>query len=486
MNAQPPTVGEKLHGTREARGITLQEAAKATHIKLHFLQELENDHPELLYSMAQARGFLRLYASYLNLDARELMAQWEDQLESPPAKEAPEIDNQPESTGVQAPQQSQPISTDPEIDLEVHSEAKSLKERISELGKRISSLIPKRGKQHGEQEVSAADEIEKEEEQEPKISTPTQNSAEIFSEIGNTMRQRRERLDLNITDVEHFTNLKRMYLNAIEAGKFNELPSTVQGRGMLNNYAQFLGMEEGAVIDRYAEALQRQREERMPPRRRSEPAVSVRVNTPQWLRRIINPDLIVGAVLILALFSFIIWGASKVFLGGDPQPTDAPSISEMLQQTPSATLELDLTLTAEAGENGIEATVIPGVAVAQATPTVISTVNAAPLQVYIISHDRAHLRVIVDGFEEFNGRVIPDEVYTFSGDVRIQLKTGNAAALEVYFNQEFLGRLGDVGEVVEVDFSPEGLKTPTPQPTRTPTPDLRVPDKEDAMVIEDG
>ena len=129
---------------------------------------------------------------------------------------------------------------------------------------------------------------------------------------------------------------------------------------------------------------------------------------------------------------------------------------------------------------------MPGVTVAEATPTVLATVDTAPLQVYIIVSDRAFLRVVVDGTEELNGRVEPDDVFTFSGEEEITLLTGNGAALEVYFNQEYLGGLGRVGEVADLRFSLDGLSTPTPQPTSTPQADL-APAEEDAMdAMEEG
>lgn len=80
-----------------------------------------------------------------------------------------------------------------------------------------------------------------------------------------------------------------------------------------------------------------------------------------------------------------------MFTASRPTPTDAPSISEMLQQTPTETTVVDEVAASE--EPVVEATPIPGVIVAEATPTVIATENAAPLQLYIISKDRAYLRV---------------------------------------------------------------------------------------------
>jgi hypothetical protein len=129
----------------------------------------------------------------------------------------------------------------------------------------------------------------------------------------------------------------------------------------------------------------------------------------------------------------------------------------------------DLTQTAGAAQLSTESTAIPGVIISQSTPTPVATANAAPLQLYIIAHDRAFMRVAVDGISAFDGRVIPNNVYTYSGNDLITLLTGNGAALEVYFNQEYLGNLGSVGEVIDLRFSLQGLQTPTPRPQLTPT-----------------
>ena len=296
---------------------------------------------------------------------------------------------------------------------------------------------------------------------------PSQNSSEIFIEIGLALRERRLALELTLSDAERFTNVKRMYLNAMETGRFDELPSTVQGRGMLNNYSTFLALDDSALMDNYARALQAQRGERTKGFKRAiQPPLTVKLNIPEKWRRILNPDLVLGGLFIVAMFAFILWGSAQVFRGGDPTPTEAPSISDVLQQTPSPTAEAEQT--AEALAN--EAAPIPGVIVQASTPTQIATVNAAPLQLYIIAHDRAYVRISVDGVQAFDGRVLPDNVYTYSGQNSIELLTGNGAALEAYFNQEYLGDLGSVGEVVRITFSDQGLSTPTPQSISTPIP----------------
>ena len=533
-----PSVGQRLRSAREQLGISLEDAAHETHIRLNYLQELENDHPELLHSMTQARGFLRLYADFLNLPFDELLSVWEKPVE-PVETTGPEpkpAANSPvawlkkvlpkkstgEPVGIPAqespapapvsasetPQETPQKSQDQEGNGPVNSETQT--------GTEEPETIPEPGpladQGQGDEEEDSTNKTDSPIKNfitrlgagvrsmpflarflKPEIPTetpsgslpdaPGKTSDEMFRQIGLSLQNRRKLMDLSLADIENFTNLKRAFLVALEEGRFGDLPSTVQGRGMLNNYAKFLGMEESSVMQTYAQALQLQREEKLQPQRKpAKPPVSVNVNLPEKWRKVLNPDLIIGSLLIVGLFAFIIWGALQVFnssAGGSS--TEAPSISEMLQVTPSLSPQPDLTATAEA-EAGQESTALPGVEVVESTPTAVATVNSAPLQVYIIAHDRAYLDVSVDGEQAFIGRVVPNNVYTYSGNTGISLLTGNASALEVYFNQEYIGKLGGIGEVKKIDFTAAGLVPPTPEvaPTLTPTPNQATQQAADA------
>ena len=492
--SDPRTVGERLRAAREALNLSLEDAAKATSIKFNQLQELENDYPEMFTSAVQARGFLRLYAAFLNLDANELIALWDSpaKAEEPDKiveqKVSPKLPNPDETTPTAEPviedKVNAEVLAEPTAEAQQKPEKKPAPKPLLPLTDKIKELfsgikVPEKIKSAfsrlslPDKLKSIASKVKLPARQlKPEVSeaaAPRETSQEIFKQIGAALRDRRLVMDLNLSDIEHFTNLKRMVLVAIEDGRFNDLPSTVQGRGMLNNYAKFLAIDDSAVMDRYAQALQQQREERMPSRKAPEPTVSVKVNLPEGLRRVLNPDLVVGGALILALFGFILWGASQMLVSSGEKPTEAPSISQMLQITPSVSPIPDLTQTAEVIQLTEQTTAVPGVIIAQSTPTPVATANAAPLQLYIIAHDRAFMRVAVDGVSAFDGRVIPNNVYTYSGNDLISLLTGNGAALEVYFNQEYLGKLGDVGEVVDLRFSLQGLQTLTPRPQPTPT-----------------
>jgi len=72
----------------------------------------------------------------------------------------------------------------------------------------------------------------------------------------------------------------------------------------------------------------------------------------------------------------------------------------------------------------------------------LSSELSGPIQVVVIAYQRAYMKITVDGIEVFAGRVVPGNVYSYSGDTKITLLTGNAAALQVYYNQQDLGILG--------------------------------------------
>ncbi|HOJ00413.1 MAG TPA: DUF4115 domain-containing protein [Anaerolineaceae bacterium] len=496
------TVGQILKETRALKDISLQEAARATHIRLQYLQELENDRPELLPSRAQARGFLRLYAAFLELDGTQLLTL----LESPPLpdepledipkpEESPELKSEAEEKkeeSVAEPALQKP-SAQPKKTNKVSAKLQALISKLPKFGKKKTTsptpssqaedqaptqLPPASKKGSKKEDRSAGKRKQASKNPARRVSPPAVPSEDTFKEVGSQMRRRREKLGLSLSDVEQFTRLRRIYVQAIEDGKFEDLPSSVQGRGMVANYAHFLEMDQDAVLNLYAEGLEAQRREKLQEKwTTKEPGIRLSIQLPEKIRRFLSPDLLLGSLVVVALFVFIFWGASQIF--GDKSetaPTTAPSISEMLQSTTTPTLALESTAGLTGTESDEPTALAMETQVATQPVAPIATANAAPLQLYIVAQQRAWMRVTVDGNVEFEGRIIPGNAYTFSAQERILLLTGNGAALEAYFNQEYLGALGKIGEMVNLDFSAAGLSVPTPTitptvlPSATPTP----------------
>jgi cytoskeleton protein RodZ len=70
-------LGQLLREAREQKGVSFEEVEEATRIRQKFLQALEEEDYGALPAETYVRGFLRTYATYLELDPEELMATYE-------------------------------------------------------------------------------------------------------------------------------------------------------------------------------------------------------------------------------------------------------------------------------------------------------------------------------------------------------------------------------------------------------------------------
>jgi cytoskeleton protein RodZ len=447
------SLGETLLKARLQRGETLDQISLELHIRTRYLEALECDEFAILPSEVQGKGFLRMYAGYLGLTVQPLLMRW----------------------GIKSTNSGLPPSTTPPIES-ITPVVEDLAPGTEEEKEAPTEPLPLLNEAAYDEPV----ELPEPESQpyEEKIIPPS--SAEILVQIGIMLRQRREHLNLSLADVERHTHVRQRYLAALEEGRMESLPSTVQGRGMLNNYASFLELDSDAMLLKFAEALQTRRIETVVPAAEKRPTGKRKPAkvAPTW-RRLITPDLLFGSGLILVLFVFAVWTASQVnSLQSQNEAATPPSIFNMLLQTgsPVATVSVAPTQRPNLG------TRIPdtGGAVAPAdTETPAATITlvpggTGPLQVAIVASMSTYMRITIDGKVAFDGRALPGNAYPFSGTKRIELLTGNAAALQVFFNQVDLGNLGLVGEVKTLIFSKDGVVTPTvmftPTSTRTQPP----------------
>ena len=86
----------------------------------------------------------------------------------------------------------------------------------------------------------------------------------VMKELGQKLRDTRERLGITLEEVESATRIRTYHLAALEQGDIEALPSPVQVRGFLGNYAEYLGLESDTILLEYAEKLQSRRPKMRP------------------------------------------------------------------------------------------------------------------------------------------------------------------------------------------------------------------------------
>ena len=293
-----------------------------------------------------------------------------------------------------------------------------------------------------------------------------------LGEIGSVLQTQREKQGYTIENVESQIYIPERYLQAIEQGGLEELPSTVQGKGMVKNYAQFLGLDPEPLLLSYADVLQN----RLNVSRVDEPDPRTPSTFKAAFRRFLaSPTILwVGVVLLIGVVT--IWSAWLIFGNREEGPDSTasiPGVADILlpSSTPTATpdddlassddITVDISLTPEPGTSEDDAL--------QPSPTIEITGNEK-VQVQLIVVQRAWVRVTVDNIVAFEGRLLPGSVKLFGGELNIEVLTGNAGGVEVIFNQRDYGAMGLYGEVIDRVYTADGVVTPTPTVTLTPVP----------------
>jgi len=67
------SIGENLREARHNKKVSLEDASRATRIKIEILEQLEADEFDRLAAPTYTKGFLKLYAEYLGLDGQSIV-----------------------------------------------------------------------------------------------------------------------------------------------------------------------------------------------------------------------------------------------------------------------------------------------------------------------------------------------------------------------------------------------------------------------------
>ena len=446
-------IGKQLKQIRESKGISLEEISQKTRIRLAYLEAIEADDFKALPSKTQTRGFIRLYTNELGveLDALKVKGQHfmpirsdqNDAIDALPPQSLDQPDDPSETP------EDQVVETRPEDVLE--------------------GLEPRFG-----EEIS-----------QPKLvqtSTTSQNAKQIFKDIGNKLRERRGLISLTLDDISENIHVNTQYLNALEDGRLDALPSPVQAKGMLANYAEFLNLDGDTLLLRFADGLQLQRlEKQQTPvnRKMSSNEIS---STKLRLKNFFSLDLLVMVGLFIGFAGFIIWGVNRILAvdSQDPLATEIPDVSDVLLATSSITPEAT-----DGDDTPSEPSVTPANGEQENTPIFTPVVSDNPINIVIIPNQQAWVQITSDNALVYEGRLLPGNAYNYSGDEIVEILTGNAGALQIYFNDQAIGAAGFIGQVEKLTFTETGLVRPTPTnpPTSTPTRQ-NTPSPTDSIMIE--
>lgn len=240
-------------------------------------------------------------------------------------------------------------------------------------------------------------------------------------QFGQVFKEKRESLGLTLGHIEEETKIRKLYLDAIEKERFNLLPPRVYATGFVKKYARYLGLDEKIMVQHFVEMAYGNDEteplQPQPPEGLSRP--NLLFNGMNW-----RTVAAAGAFLLAALW------AGNIIVGAISQYS--PTIVKRPPQQQTAP--------APQPENNH-----PVEKAAPETPTQMATVRVA-------AQSDCWVKAIVDGQTVFSQTLTAGQEQVFEGREAVFLTVGNAGGIEIYYNGNRIGPLGESGEVINKEF----------------------------------
>lgn len=309
-----------------------------------------------------------------------------------------------------------------------------------------------------------------------------------MDELGNILREAREMKGLTLTDAQEETRINTRFLEAMENGEFERLPTPVHARGFLRNYARFLELEPDPLLERFEAHFGRRP---LPANNRASaqaqaaitPDAPLQPRVDQPFFDPVNQDLdgsveggaesTVRLVIIAALLITLVLAASRfvpMLLGnGDGQDNLPQMIEAIMAGDEDEAAGAEATPDGDAEGNSPAVTSEPIQPTERNNPDAVATQDAisptrpslpATLESIHLRLDiteRTWIRVTIDGEVVFEDQVTQgDGPLEWDAEEEAHLLTGNAAGVFVTINETELGRLGGRGEAIEETWQTTG------------------------------
>jgi len=241
--------------------------------------------------------------------------------------------------------------------------------------------------------------------------------------LGSMITQARKSAGLSIDDLSASTNIRGSLLREMESDSFHNCGGETYARGHIRNIATKLGVDPLIFIAAFEE------EQMHSDRSMKDLLVENSVmKQPEEARKVswkVLATISVASLFVVGLAQIIISNTSSFDI---PKPisTSSPTVSK----TPSPVAS-------------------------DATPTEQATVSTGTGVQLIVSATRAKSWLFVSdasGRTLFSGQIARGTVKTFSTDVSLNVKVGNAGGVDLTVNGKKVNAIGGDGEVVSVSY----------------------------------
>ena len=241
--------------------------------------------------------------------------------------------------------------------------------------------------------------------------------------LGSLITQARKSAGLSIEDLSASTNIRSSLLREMESDTFVNCGGETYARGHIRNIATKVGVDPLIFIAAFEE------EQMHADRSMKDLLVENSVmKQPEEARKVswkVLATISVSSLFVVGLAQIIISNTSSVEI---PKPVTTTSTTESKSPSPAAT---------------------------DVTPTEQATVSTGAGVELVISATRAKSWLFVSdatGRTLFSGQIARGTTKTFTTDVSLNIKVGNAGGVDLTVNGKKVNSIGADGEVVSVSY----------------------------------
>ena len=274
--------------------------------------------------------------------------------------------------------------------------------------------------------------------------------------MGAELKAERERQGFTIQDVERETSIRAAYLQALEQGDYSALPNEVYVKGFIRNYADFLHIDAEKLVQEYREAIHGADVGPIPI---AHPETTSLVNESapfssgsDFRERVEKSSKKQTVFLAVASLLLAFIGSIYYFFGDDPAAVKPTQTAQQTQtaQNPAAGQNPQAQNAPAATQNGQ-----PAAQQTAPVQTIGNTANAAAGQPDVTAKftGRCWIQAVADGKVIYEGTVEANQTLRWTGKKEVIVTAGNAGAVDVTYNGQRVGKLGQDGIVVEKKFS---------------------------------
>ena len=268
--------------------------------------------------------------------------------------------------------------------------------------------------------------------------------------LGEYLREAREAKEIEIEDVVAKLRIRQPILDSFEAGEFEiQGVPEIQIRGLLRIYGRFLELDEDHVLllyDQMRLAQERGRRGRRGRRRRPEPLEEPYSST-QPLQEIELVERRSSGCrgVLRALFLLLLSAAAVAVI--------AFVTVELVG------VELDAEPATATGAPAVAPTVAAAAPTAEAPEATVafalnrSQYSGSGILVSLLLTQRSWLSLVVDGAEAYVGIAAAETLLEYNAESEVLLSASNALALDLIWNGQRQGPIGERGQRVDIRFT---------------------------------